>query len=311
MLKKNSPRIDQAAARSVDFEVTIADRAARSERRAWIVATCATASAMVLLAGYLYLFPLKEKVPYVVLADPYSGVSSVARLTDDLVNRRVTSSEAINRSNIAHFVLAREAYDLALTKMRDWPTVMTMASPDVAGPYRALHSPANPNSPYKTYGTSKAIRVKILSIVLVGGGVDGTPKGATVRFQRRVYDKTTGGTMPLDSKIATMEFVYKANLQMDDQSRIENPLGFQVTSYRVDNDYGDPPPVEIPQVPAAGMPAWRVGAPGTPQVAPDPAMDSGGMPGTEGADEAPPPPPAPAAPAAHLPARRAKGGHAP
>ena len=48
----------------------------------------------------------------------------------------------------------------------------------------------------------------------------------------------------MDSKIATLEFSYKANLKMDEEDRIENPLGFQVTSYRVDNDYATSPPLE-------------------------------------------------------------------
>lgn len=286
--KKSSPKIDEAVSRSVDFEVTIADMARRSEKRAWLVAGCATVSALILLGGYFYMLPLKEKVPYVVLADPYSGVSSIARLTDDLVNRRITSSEAVNRSNIAHFVLARESYDLALTNMRDWPTVMTMAAPNVSGPYRALHSPSNQYSPYKMYGANKAIRVKILSIVLVGGGVNSTPKGATVRFQRSVFDKANGGTTPLDSKIATMEFVYKTNLQMDDQSRIENPLGFQVTSYRVDNDYGDAVPVEVPQAAAAGgATATQTPAAGAPATAPVQSMDPDDMPSAAPAGQVP------------------------
>jgi type IV secretion system protein VirB8 len=192
------------------------------------------------------MLPLKEKVPYLVIADPYSGTSSVARLTDDLVNQRITANEAVNRSNIAHFVIARESYDLALTNLRDWPTVLTMASPTVAQPYLALHGQNNPTSPYNTYGKTKAIRVKILSIVLIGGGGNVTPKGATVRFQRTLYDKANGATSQLDSKVATMEFVYKTNLRMDDQSRVENPLGFQVMSYRVDNDYGSTAPQEVP-----------------------------------------------------------------
>lgn len=248
--KKQSPKIDATVAQSVNFEVSIADMARRSERRAWIVATCSVLVSLSLIGGYFYILPLKEKVPYIVLADPYSGTSTISRLEDDLVNRRVTANEAVNRSNIAHFVLARESYDLALTNLRDWPTVMTMAAPQVARPYLDLHSSSNERSPYKLYGTTKAIRVKILSIVLVGGGGGSPPKGATVRFQRSVYDKSSGGTVPLDNKIATMEFVYKPNLGMDDQNRVENPLGFQVLSYRVDNDYGSTPPPEAP-VPGA------------------------------------------------------------
>jgi type IV secretion system protein VirB8 len=267
--KKNSPKIDNVVSSSVNFEVTIADEARRSAKRAWMVASCSLVVSLCLIGGYFYILPLKEKVPYIVLADPYSGTSQLARLSDDLLNRQVTSSEAVNRSNIAHFILARESYDLALTNLRDWPTVMTMAAQNVATPYRALHSPANPNSPYKLYGTNKAIRVKILSIVLVGGGVNATPKGATVRFQRTVYDKSTGGSVPLDSKIATMEFVYKSNLLMDDQSRVENPLGFQVTTYRVDNDYGTSVPGEVPQQGPAAAPQPAAPASGEPGVDPD------------------------------------------
>jgi len=268
--KKQSPKIDEAVARSINFEVSIADLAKRSERRAWIVAMCSVVVSLILIGGYFYILPLKEKVPYIVLADPYSGTSTVARLSEDLVNRRITANEAVNRSNIAHFVLARESYDLALTNMHDWPTVMTMSSPEVSRPYIALHSPNNEFSPYKQYGTTKAIRVKILSIVLMGGGNNTPPKGATVRFQRSVYDKTNGGSVPLDSKIATMEFVYKPNLRMDDQSRVENPLGFQVLSYRVDNDYGSAPPAEAPASPAGTNGAATQAAPATAGQAMDP-----------------------------------------
>ncbi|MDL9998473.1 type IV secretion system protein [Variovorax sp. J22P240] len=243
--RPSTPKIDESVAKAVDFELTIADLARRSERRAWAVAFGAIVMALVLAGGYFYMLPLKEKVPFLVMADAYTGTSTVARLTDDIVNQRITTSEAINRSNVAHFVLGRESYDLALTNLRDWTTVLTMSSPGVAAAYTSLHASLNPDSPYKTYGKDRAVRVKILSIVLIGSGANATPKGATVRFQRSLYDKQTGATRPLDSRIATLEFTYKPNLKMDEQYRIENPLGFQVTSYRVDNDYASAAPEEI------------------------------------------------------------------
>jgi type IV secretion system protein VirB8 len=206
---------------------------------------------LILAGGYFYMLPLKEKVPYVIMADAYTGTSSVARLTDDFLNKRITTSEAINRSNIAHFVLARESYDSAMINLRDWATVLTMASPHVAASYTNLYASGNAASPYKIYGRDRAIRVKILSIVLSGGGVDSVPKGATVRFQRNVYDKQTGSSRPLDSKIATIAFTYKPNLKMDDQYRIENPLGFQVSEYRIDSDYASSPPDEVPGTPVS------------------------------------------------------------
>lgn len=272
MLKKNSSssRIDETVARSVNFELTIADLAKRSERRAWLVAFGAITMALILAGGYFYMLPLKQKVPYLVMADAYTGTSTVARLTDDMTHRRISTSEAINRSNVAHFVLARESYDLAMLNLGDWATVQTMSSPGVRAAYTRLYSSTNPDNLYKRYGKDTAIRVKLLSIVLTGGGPGVTPKGATVRFQRSLYDKQTGSTRPLDNKIATLAFTYKTNLDMDDQSRIQNPLGFWITDYRVDDDYSSSPPGETLQTDASSAPGQGT-APAT-AAAPDPSM---------------------------------------
>lgn len=264
---RNTPRIEEAVVASASFEITIADIARRSERRAWFVAFGAILMALILASGYFLMLPLKQKVPYLVMADAYTGTSTVARLREDFANRSVTASTAINRSNVAHFVLARESYDAALINLRDWTTVYTMSAPAVAAGYRALYASTNPDNPFAVYGDGKAIRVRILSIVLLGGE-DGRspPRGATVRFQRTLYDKSSGSSMLMDGKIATLEFTYENNLDMDEKYRIENPLGFQVTGYRVDNDYAESPPPErvvrraadasalAPQAPMAGGP---------------------------------------------------------
>ncbi|MGN2246194.1 virB8 family protein [Frateuria sp. GZRR35] len=274
--KTGSRKVEEAVAKAVNYELSIADVARRSERRAWWVAFCALGMSLILAGGYFYMLPLKQKVPYLVMADAYTGTSTVARLTEDLTHRRISTSEAINRSNVAHFVMARESYDLALLSLGDWTTVQTMASPGVKADYTRLYSPMNPDGPYKTYGKDKAIRVKLLSIVLIGGGTGRTPTGATVRFQRSLYDKQSGATQPLDSKIATMEFTYKANLEMDDRNRIENPLGFWVTSYRVDNDYATPAPVEVPSAANAQV-----------VTRPAPTNSPAGSPPTQGQDSSP------------------------
>lgn len=284
--KASSPQIDSAVSKAVNFEITLADMARRSERRAWLVASSAIMLSLILAVGYFYMLPLKEKVPYLIMADAYTGTSSVARLTQDTDHRSITTKEAVNRSNVAHFLLARESYDVALMNLRDRTTVYTMSSPDVAAAYTSLHNPKSPASPFNVYGRNKAIRVKILSISLIGGSAKTWPKGATVRFQRSLYDKPSGSSRPLDSNIATMEFTYKSNLKMEEKYRIENPLGFQVTDYRVDRDYDDsgftatPPeemelqplqPAPVPAPPAA--PPADAGA--IPGAVPNPASQPG------------------------------------
>lgn len=296
--KETTPKVEGAVAKAVNYEVTIADIARRSERRAWMVAFAAITMSLILAGGYFYMLPLKEKVPFLVMADAYTGTATVAQLKEDFVNRSITASEAINRSNVAHFIMARESYDASLIGLGDWKTVYTMSSPDVAAGYTALHARTNPNRPFALYGKSRAIRVRILSITLLGAGEGTPPKTATVRFQRSIYDKKTAGSQPLDSKIATLEFTYKSNLQMDEEDRIENPLGFQVTEYRVDNDYASSPPmpIEAAQMPAAGLP-------GQPAMTPPEMLQPGQAPPMpEGIDAVTTTPPATAQPMAQPPA---------
>jgi type IV secretion system protein VirB8 len=271
--KNSSQKIDDTVNRSVNFELTIADLAKRSERRAWRVAGSAIVMALVLAGGYFYMLPLKEKVPYVVMADAYTGTSSIAHLTEDFTNRQITTSEAINKSNVAHYIMARESYDSSTTAYQNgWITSIVMSSPKIATAYKnQILSTTNSDSLAKIYGADKALRINILSISLHGAGVGQTPKSATVRFQRSVYDKVSGLTKYLDSKIATLEFTYMPDLRMDDQYRIENPLGFQVTDYGVDNDYessavtevqGSPIPTQVqPAVAASTNPNANVALP--------------------------------------------------
>jgi type IV secretion system protein VirB8 len=262
--------IARSLGRSAHFETTLADAMRRSERRAWMVACGAMVMSLVLAGGLFSMLPLKEKVPYLVMADAYTGTSTVARLSGDFNQASITASDAINRSNVAHFVLARESYDYALIRLRDWATVYTMSSPAVADGYSRLHAATNPDSPFNRYGKSRAIRVDILSIQLLRPDPHAAPRGATVRFQRTVYDAASGLATPLDNRIATLEFAYKANLGMDEKDRIENPLGFQVTAYRVDNDYAQVPPlaqrVAVPALPAEAA-ATSAPIPAAPQEA--------------------------------------------
>lgn len=251
--------IDAAVAQAANFEVTIADMARRSERRAWLVAFSAILVALILAGGYFVFLPLKEKVPYLVMADAYTGTSTVARLTGSFGDHAIAASEAINKSNIAHFVMARESYDYSQFGQQDWNTVHAMATPLVTSGYARLYTKANPDNPQTRFGKTKAIRVRILSLQLHDPPSTGAaPKSATVRFQRSLYDKSVGSATPLDSKIASLEFAYNANLRMDEPNRVLNPLGFQVTSYRVDNDYAAAPPIES-EFPPAG--ADSAGAP--------------------------------------------------
>lgn len=285
-----SESVNKAVAKAVNYEISIADLARRSERRAWWVAFGAIILCLLLGGGYYYMLPLKEKVPYLVMADAYTGTASVSVMRNSGDIRSITTSEALARSNVARFITARESYDFEMMGLNDWNTVFSMAEQDsaVANEYRALHAPNNPSAPYFTYGKVRSIRVNILSINLLGG--NGEPyTGANVRFQRSIYDKRTGQTTLLDNKFAIMGFRYKTDLVMKDDLRVQNPLGFQVTDYRVDNDYAaiPAPPPQAAAAPAATQPQLAPGqvpaqqVPGQPQTQQVPGQPTApGAPGT-------------------------------
>lgn len=232
--KKNSEKVEQITKQSRSFEVSIADMARRSEKRAWLVAGGAVIMSVILAGGYIALVPLKEKVPYLVMADPYTGTSSVAKLGDS--DDSITTSESINKSNAANFVISRESYDWYLINQRDWNVVNAMGSTSVLATYRNLFASTNPNNPDVIYGKNKAARVRIKSIQLrqspSGEGYD----GATIRFDKLIINKQTDKVETAAGYIATMSFEYKSNLKMEESYRIANPLGFRVIEYRVDPD---------------------------------------------------------------------------
>src|SRR3546814_16148501 len=92
-----TPNIENVVSRAVNFEVTIADLARRSERRAWWVAFGAILMALILAGGYFLMLPLKEKVPYLVMADAYTGTSTVARLRGHFARNQINTTKAIER----------------------------------------------------------------------------------------------------------------------------------------------------------------------------------------------------------------------
>lgn len=256
MLRKSktvTESVERTISNAIGYEVTIADIARRSERRAWWVAGASVVVSLILTGGYFYMLPLKEKVPYLVMADPYSGNVAASRLVPNVMDKQITSNEAINRSNVHRFVMARESWD-SDRRYSDWRLPYLMGTGEVVTELRAQNQKSSSTNPANIYGQKAAIRVRILSAVL-SRRPDGGFSGATVRFQRSLFDKSSGATRVLDSKIATLAFTYTRNLKLDDADRVQNPLGFQVTSYRVDNDVAALPPAEFP---VADIPAAQV-----------------------------------------------------
>lgn len=262
---------------SQNFEICLIDMAKKSERKAWLVASAFALLAVLLAAGYIFVMPLKREVPYLVLADPYRGTSTVAQI--DAVEPGYTSHEFLNKSYVGHFVIARESYDWDVSSRRDRRLVFSMATDSALAEYKNLYSHANPDNPDTVYGPTTSLRVKILSTILSGATTqDEAPNTATVRFERWLFDRKSGESRYLDTNIATMKIGYDENLQMNETGRMYNPLGFRVYAYRVDPDaFGKATNVapKAPEMPNVQSQTHDVSATPTPYPAlPTPASEA-------------------------------------
>ncbi|QMT44347.1 virB8 family protein [Neisseria dentiae] len=259
--KEKTPKVAESVAKARSFELSVSEAAKKSEKRAWVITVFSLVLTLIFGAAIMLMLPLKQEVPYVVYVDHTSGTSTVSRLQGDFKNNKITGSEAVNRSNIAQFVMARESYDWDLTNISSWNKVLAMSAGNVGLAYRNQFAENNPNNPNKIYGKNLSIRTKIRNIILVhGNGNQQDPTGATVYFDRYVYNKEKHTLQPLDKQVATMTFAYQPNLKMAEQYRYDNPLGFQVTHYQVDTDIiGKPAEEPAGNFPIVSQPEAQVG----------------------------------------------------
>jgi type IV secretion system protein VirB8 len=227
--------------KSMDFESNVISMVKRSERRAWTVALGAMALTLLMGGAIAYMLPLKEKVPYLVTVDLKRSTSTISPLRDNIAATGIYASEALNRSHVARFVQAREGYDYDTINEYDWEYVASMSNDPVKNLFVKQFDGTN-NSPEKKWGRNTAIRVQVTSVILNGLDEErgAIPTGATVRFEKWKFDKGTGKSEFLSSHVATMSFEYKAQLKMSDKLRLRNPLGFQVTAFRVDDEINKP-----------------------------------------------------------------------
>lgn len=182
-----------------------------------------------LCIALIKLLPLKEVKPYIVSIDQVTGRSEVTSDISALGNS--SSQELIDASNISSWIIARESYS--------WHSLQSDLD------YVELHSKepifrAMKNimvnkeaSPLKLLGEDKIVKVMLLSKPIISED----RKTATARFVKSVLD-SSGNILPQYKTryfIATITYDYDFQFENEKQ-RLANPLGFEVTSYRVDEE---------------------------------------------------------------------------
>lgn len=211
----------QAAA---SFEQSKIDEIKRSRKIAWGIAALSSGICTVSIVAFLVALLMRtEPEPVILKVDNSTGATTVMRSIKDDNDQ---FDEVINKYWLAQYVRLCESYDWYLIG-ENFEACKLMSEPDIAKAYDNKVQAAN--SPLSILKDKGKVVVKINSIAFVG-------ETAQIRYTTEKLNNSGENTdgSPVQKWIATVAYLFKPNLQMTEQQRLYNPLGFKVLSYRVD-----------------------------------------------------------------------------
>jgi len=205
------------------------------ERNRWFIATLVVSLiAAGAVTAVAMMLPLEKLVPLAVTVDSHTGlVTSVeyGKSVSDL-----TQKEAIQRSDVARYVTARETYD-----PQDYSThikmVRVMSDGNVWQQYEDDNSQYNDASAVKRYGYKVRRRIEVNTALPLPNASN------TYQVRFVAIEEFPGSQMlPVEKPyVATVSFRYSERA-LSNEDRIINPLNFRAIAYRTDQEIANPTP---------------------------------------------------------------------
>lgn len=229
-----------------------------SRRLAWIIAGAAFGIAALEAVALVALAPLKTVVPYTLLVDRNTGYVQVAKGTRP---DAISADEALVQSLLAQYVIAREGFDIA--GIQGHYRKVALWSADAARrDYLAGIAEVNPESPLRRLPRATIVAVTVKSVSAMVGNA------ALVRFDtQRIDEGQAGGVHASFVAVIRYRFV---GAPMAIEDRLINPLGFQIISYRRDQEVLTPlnPPAPVRPAWAPSSSSNVIAAPTSPEAKP-------------------------------------------
>ncbi|KAB2680275.1 MULTISPECIES: virB8 family protein [Hyphomicrobiales] len=219
-----TPPIDLTAywKAGASWEAELYRKERRSRKIAWTVATVAGISTLLSLSALNLLVPLKQFEAVVVIADKTTGFVEVAR---SLNESKLSENDAIKTANIVRYIRARETYDPRALK-DNFDLAQLYSTGQAATDLRHEFEPSNPQSKDKLLGRDTRIAVTIKSVSFLNAST------ATVRFST---ETRRDNTLRREHWVSVVRFRY-TTAPLKNEYRFDNPLGFQATEYRRDQE---------------------------------------------------------------------------
>ena len=215
------------------WEADQESRRAKSERRAWIVASAACALAVVAVVSLASLAPFRRNIPYLFAMDKATGNVEFVGALDE---RRILGyQELLDKHWAQRYIVARESYNYRLLQS-DYDTVLGFSNESVGLDFAKLYD--GPNARDVRYGANVELKVAVLSVQL-----SKNPIGlqAVVRFAKTARRVDSDASEPTQYYVATIAYEYLPTMFGKEKELLANPLGYKVTSYRVDAELAPSP----------------------------------------------------------------------
>jgi type IV secretion system protein VirB8 len=163
--------------------------------------------------------------PFVIEIEEKTGITNVIR---PLLKEKFTHEEALTRYFIMKYMNARETYDSASFEYNYSTVTRILSSSEVYSDFRRSIVADNPQSPLRL-GSRGERTIKVISITPLTTAAGQRGFTSQIRF---VSTNTLTGSK---NYVATMNYIYQ-DLELNKDERDINPLGFQVTGYRIDEE---------------------------------------------------------------------------
>jgi len=205
-----------------EFDVDLVTGPRRSARAAWIVAACSMVVTALLALVLIVMLPLKHTEVFTVLVDSTTGASERIYQVQPT---GIADKEAIKESLLVAYITDRESYFRAGIQQR-LESVQRRSRRSARRSLTDLWTPGNRDYPPSLYGANAELAVRVRSITFL------QPHVAQIRFEKRLARPNRElVTQPF---VATVAIEFEPRREQSLERVWENPLGFQVTSYRVD-----------------------------------------------------------------------------
>ncbi|APO77138.1 type IV secretion system protein VirB8 (plasmid) [Rhizobium etli 8C-3] len=201
----------------------------RQQRNDWAKVAVGSAFACLLAIGCLVMvLPLRETVPFVVMVDKTTGeAEKLAQVRPASLDQQ----DAVRQSELVSYVVDRETYDPADNPVRI-PDVMRRSSENAAETLSQLWSSSSQQYPPTIYGNNTRVRVIVKSISINPATQRGASDVARVRITK--YREEKGRQTAERSFVVTVGYLFQPKEDATLADIWKNPLGFTVTSYRID-----------------------------------------------------------------------------